>query len=169
MRALQERLAAGAKQLQRLHHEFDFPDAPAPELHVALQFVGLDHLVLDAALHGHDLAQHAFVDGPRIPERLDHLQKLGRQRLIARHAARLDQHHPLPGLAPLRVVVLVAGQRAAERTRIPFGPQPQINPIQRPFRRHAAHFGDEGLGQAVEELMVGQRRPRRLAVRREAP
>ena len=80
---------------------------------------------------------------------------------VAGHAARLDQHHPLPGLAPLRVVILVAGQRTAERAGIAFGPQPQVDAVQRAFRRHAAHLGDEGLGQAVEELMVGQRRARR--------
>ena len=54
--ALQKRLPAGTKQLQRLHHELDFPDAASPELHVALQFASLDHFVLDAVLHSHDLA-----------------------------------------------------------------------------------------------------------------
>ena len=158
LRALEKGLPAGAQQLQRLHHELDFPDAPAPELHVALQFAGLDHLRLDAAFHGHDLTQHALVDGPRIAERLDHLQELRRQRCVARHAARLDQHHPLPGLAPLRVVVFVAGQRTAERPRIAFRAQAQINPVKRAFRGHAAHLRDEGLGQAIEELVVRQRR-----------
>ena len=113
LRALEERLPAGAKQLQRLNHKLDFPNPSAPQLYIAFQLVRLDHLVLDAAFHGHHLPQHALVDGPRIPERLDQLQEFRRQGRIPGHAASFDQHHPLPGLAPLRVVVFVAGQRPA--------------------------------------------------------
>ena len=108
--ALQEGLSAGVQRLQRLRHELDFTNASTPELHVPLQLVGLEHLVLDAALHGHYLPKQTFVDGPWIPERLDHFQELRCQRSIARHPARFDHHHPLPALAPLCVVILVAGE-----------------------------------------------------------
>ncbi len=162
--ALEERLPPGLQHLQRLGYELDLADAASSELHIADHLVALEHIAFDAAFHGHDLPQYILVDGPRIAEGLDHLQKLRCQRSVSRHAARLDQHHPLPGLTPLRVVILVAGERTGQRPRIPLGPQPQINPVERAFRRHAAHLGDECLGQAVEELMVGQHRARSLAL-----
>ena len=153
---LEERLAAGMKELEGLGGEFDFADAAAAQLHVAVELAGSDDLVFDAVLHGGDFGQHAFVDGARVTEGLDHFEELGGERLAAGDAAGFDEHHALPGLAPLRVIIFVAGERTAERAAVAFGPEAQVDAVKGAFGGHARDLGDEGFGKAIEEGVIGE-------------
>src|SRR5205809_8071163 len=106
--------------LQRLRDKLDFANAATAELHVALDLPGFDDFLLDAIFHPADLAQETFVDGAGVTKRLYHLEELGAQRLVAGHGARLDEHHALPGLAPLNVIGFVTAERSREWTGITF-------------------------------------------------
>ena len=116
------------QDLQRLNNELDFADAAAAELHVAFQFIRSDHFPFDAILDQRDFMQDALADGMGITKRLDHFDKFRRQTLVAGDMARLDEHHALPGLAPLRIIVFIAFEGANERSGVAFGPQTQIHP-----------------------------------------
>ena len=165
LRVLEKRRPPCVQELQRLRDEFDFPNAAAPQLHVAVQFTGLHHLRLDARLDRRDFPQRARAERTRIAEGVHHLQKLRRQFRRSGHAPRFDQHHALPRLAPLRVVNLAARQRTYERPGVAFRSQPQVHPVQKPQRRHARHLADERLHELREKLVVRHHRRhlRRLA------
>ena len=153
---LEERLLAGVEQLQGLRDEFDFADAAAAQFNIALQFARLHHLVFQAGFHRRHAAEGAFREGARITEGLDHLQKFRAQFRVAGHGARLDQHHPLPRLAPLRVIGFKTFQRAHERAGGGLRAEAQIHPVEHALRGQAADFGDHAFGQAREEDMAGQ-------------
>ena len=157
LRPLQKGHFARMEKLLRLRDEFNLANAAAAKLHVSLEFTGANHFVLDAILHRADLVQRLRIDRARITKRLNGFQKFRGQPLVARHATRLDQHHPLPGLAPLRVIIFVALQRPAERSGIAFRTEPQVDAKQRAFRRHAGNFRNERFRQLCEKLVVGHR------------
>ena len=90
LRALQKRLPAGVQKLQRLSHEFDLTNPSAPELDIAVEFLGLNHLVLDAVFHHRDLAQNALVNRAWITEWLDRFDKLRPQGYVTRDTPRFD-------------------------------------------------------------------------------
>src|SRR5579859_1034319 len=133
------------QQLQRLGDKLNLSYSSSSKFNVSLQLVSSHHLVFNSILHRADLKKNALIDGPRVPERVNRFKKLRGQRLIPGNAAGLDQHHPLPGLAPLRIVILVTREGSAQRTRIAFRPEPQINAIQGSLGSQARDLGDECL------------------------
>src|SRR5208282_3694336 len=133
----------------------NFADTAATKFHVALQFIRTHHLPLDAVFNRADLVQNALADGMRITERLDHFDKFRRQGLVTGNVARLDEHHPLPGLAPLRVIVFVAFEGTNQRPGVALGPQTQIHPKQNAALRRPGHFGAERLRKFAEKLVAG--------------
>ena len=157
LRSLQERDATGVEQLGGLGDEFDFADAAAAQLHVAVLFAALDEFLLDAALHGSDFPKGSFAQRARVAIRLDHFQELGAKRGVTSDAAGFDEHHALPGLAPLGVKVLVAAQAAHQRAGISLRAQAQVDAVKGAIGRGARDLGDERFGQSFEELVVAQR------------
>ena len=90
-----------------------------------------------------------------ITKGLDHFQKFRAQFRVAGDGAGFDEHHALPGLAPLGVKSLEAGKRADERAGRAFRAQAQVHAVERALRRQAGDFGDHAFGQAGEEQMAG--------------
>src|SRR3954469_17597426 len=119
------------------------------ELYVAMNLAGLNHFAFNALFHGRDFLEEIMADGTGIAERMHGLYEFRRDCAIARDAARLDQHHALPGLAPLRVIVFVTAQRADERAGITFRPEAEIDSIESAGGRWASEFRNEGFGQAL--------------------
>ena len=76
------------QKLLRLRDELNFPYAASSQFYVALQFTGLDHLVLNAVLYGRDFVKDGLTDGSWISERLDHLQEFRCQSFITFAARR---------------------------------------------------------------------------------
>ena len=136
--------------------ELDFADAAAAEFHIATEFMAANNLGLDALFHGGDLAEHPFGDETRVTEGLDHFQEFMGEGGVAGDAAGLDQHHAFPGLAPLSIVVFVAGQRPCQGPVFAFGSQPEIDPVEGAFRVEAGEFGDEVLDQTLIEAVAGK-------------
>ena len=152
--ALQERDASGLEQLRGLGHKFDLADSTAAELHIAVELAGPNDLRLEAGFHRRDLAQRPLAQRARVTEGLDHFQEFRGERSVSRHAAGLDQHHALPGLAPLRVEIFVPGETAHERAGVPFRAEPDVNPVEHALGGGPGDLGDEGFRQALEELMI---------------
>ena len=141
--SLQKRQPAGVEQLLGLDNEFNFTNAAASQLDIAVDLTGLDHLGFEARFHGGYFAPDICPDGTRVAERLDHFQKFRRKRKVAGDAPGLHQHHSFPGLAPLRVEILVTAERARQRTGATFGAQTEVNPKEAAVGRGAADLSDE--------------------------
>ena len=139
---LQEGNPPRLQQLQCLDDEFDFANSAASQLDVAIDFARLHHFVFNAQFRLGDFAQNPFAKRPRIAERLEHLEEFRGQRLVAGDTPGLDEHHPLPGLAPLRVIILVTAERTRQRAGVPLGPQAQVDPVKCSLRRQALDFSD---------------------------
>ena len=120
------------------------------------------HFPLNPVLDRGHFAEHVGAQRRREPEGLDHFEKLGGQAFVARHTSRLDEHHALPRLAPLRVIIFVAFERTRQRSGVALRPQPQVNAEQKALRRHPRNLGGKRLGELVEKLVIGQRRTRLL-------
>ena len=156
LRVLKKGDAPGVEELDSLGDEFDLPNPAAAQLDVPINFAGLDHFVLGALLHLGDFAHAAFGQRARVAKGLNHFDKLGGQRGIAGYAAGFAEHHALPGLTPLRIIVFVAAERPRQRARLAFRTQTQIDPVQSSLRRQARHLRDQRLDQPPEELVVRQ-------------
>src|SRR5437868_7507016 len=103
-RLLEESVTASMDELQRLHHEFDFANATATELQIALHRVRPGDLAFNPALDGGDLVEQIRGRTPRINERLMLPQKLVSQFSTAGDCARFNQRDPFPSFAKARII-----------------------------------------------------------------
>src|SRR5690606_18444814 len=153
---LQEGVPPAVKDLERLRHKLDLAYAAAPELDVAVHLAGADDLALDPPFHLGHLLEQALAEEPRIAEGMNDLEELPGQRRIARDAARLEEHHSLPRLAPFGVKVLVAVEGTGERARVALRAEAHVDAQPAALDTPPARLTDEGLAQALEELVVRQ-------------
>ena len=115
-------VGATVHQLQQLYGELDVAQAAGAELDLPLGVRGGD--VLDhPAAHRLHLGDEAVALRGRPHHRRDAGAELLAQGEVAGDRTGLEQRLELPGLRPLRVVALVAGQRADQRTGLALGPQ----------------------------------------------
>lgn len=83
------------------------PAGKPSEFHIAVDLACLDHFRFDALFGRRHPMHDPFANRPRVTKRLDHFQKLRGQSHIAGDEPSFDEHHSLPGLSPLRIVILI--------------------------------------------------------------
>jgi len=155
LRILEEGEVSTFKQLQGLDDELDFADTAAAEFDVTFEFTAPDDFGFDAVFHGGDFAEDLFGQEARVAEGLDHFLELAGECGIAGDAPGFDEHHAFPGLAPLGVVVLVAGEGSGEGAGVAFRAEAEVDPVEGAVGGKAGEFGDQVFDEALEELVTG--------------
>ena len=130
----QLRQSRSPQHLEGLHNEFNFADAADAEFHMARELSFAHHFLLNAFLQDAYLLNDVAAGVARVGKVLNHPGERGPNGGIARDGPRLDQRHPFPRFAKLGVVILATIERTNQRAGLAFGPQPQINSEDVPFR-----------------------------------
>ena len=151
---LQALIAAAARELQRLHDEFDFADPARTELDVIGELAPL-HFALDEGLHLPQALEHAVVEIAAIDERPYGRRVNFRVTLGTRDRAGLDVRVPLPVAPVARQVILEGGEARHQGTRVPERPQAQINAQHKALGCRRLQQPHQRLSQAREEFLVG--------------
>ena len=152
-RRLQAPVAAAARQLQRLHDEFDLADAAGSELDV-VGHLAPGHLALDERAHLAQALEHAVVEIAPIDERahggaLELGIALGRG-----DRARLDVGVTLPVASVARQVVLEEREARDQRAGVAERSQAQVDAQHEAIRGRRLQQPHQGLAKAGEELLV---------------
>ena len=156
------RFAAAMQPLQALDQKLDVADAAAVQLDVhrggfALKLAARKLFVQAFAggAHGFDGAE---VERRRIGEWLHEVEQFAAELTVARGHAGFDQHLELPIPGARLVVLLHAVEREADFAQAAFGAEAEVHAIAEPFGGVRGKELGELIGDALIELLVGDRR-----------
>ena len=151
-RGTQPRVASAVNQGERLHDEFEFADAAAPKLDIALDQIRRSQFLLDLPLHRAQLPQRVEVEIAPIDEAREFLEQAPAGLDRTRCRPRAQQRRPLPGIAHALVIAERALHRDDERRTASTRPQAHI---------HAETFGRNYFGQRLADAICNLE-PRRI-------
>ena len=165
---LQRRVAAAADQLEDLGDELDLADAAGTELDV-VGHVLARHLAADLRMqvaHRVDGAEiEVLAEDEGAGDLLHQPDPLGLQVVALVHDARLDPGVAFPFAALRDEVVFQRIERADQRPGVAVRPQAHVDAEDLAVGREFAEGIDQALAEAVEEVVVVDRRPATIAGR----
>src|SRR4030095_12881585 len=148
----QLRFVAAVEQLQRLCEKLDLANTAIAQFDITFLSFAREQLVLDSCLHVPQLIDGCVVEIAAINKRLDLLQEVRAERLVAGHGTRFYQRRSLPTLAPGFVVEHCRAHRLHERAVGTKGAKAQIDTQDDSVFGHLAHRLDDSFADFGEKI-----------------